>query len=326
MNRWHEYFQELLVEERKDEEMEAHEEVPVRSEEDKISLEELQEAIRKLKYGKAPGCDRITSEMVKNMGRKGVELLLKIYNRVWRDVTLPNDWRKALIMPIYKKGDRRDCSNYRGITLLSTVMKIFEGIIDRRIRTALADTLDDAQSGFRSGRSTQDHVFSIKQIAQKALQERKKVFLAFLDLEKAFDKVQTEILWKVLKKINMNTKLIQMIKEIYKPNINYVIYNNSKSEMFMVKGGLRQGGALSPTLFIIFMNEIIKTCSVKCKKLLVGHWKMERVKVSEGVFADDVVLIASSERDLQENLEIWNLALKEVGMKINKKNQSYGNQ
>lgn len=100
--------------------------------------------------------------------------------------------------------------------------------------------------------------------------------------------------------------------------MNSVITNNTESDSFRTTDGLRQGGSLSPILFITYVDEIIKQCTRKCKKATIGHINLQRVEVSEGVYADDVVIIARNEKDLEENLHIWNTTLHESGMKMNR--------
>lgn len=128
-------------------------------EEEGISREEIDNAIKKLKNGKSPGHDKITAEMIKNMGTVGKLILHQIYNRVWKEEKVPTDWTIGVIVPIFKKGDKKDCKNYRGITLLSQVVKIYEQILENKLRTVTEANLSTSQSGFRKGRSTQDHIF-----------------------------------------------------------------------------------------------------------------------------------------------------------------------
>lgn len=318
MKRWREYFQELLVAKERVEENNEQCEITEDSNREYITLNELQETIRQLKNGKAAGYDKITGEMLKNMGEKGAEMLLEIYNKAWKEEQFPSDWEKALIVPIYKKGDNKDCNNYRGITLLCTAMKVLETIIDKKIRPILDNTLEESQSGFRKGRSAQDHIFTIKQIIEKRTQQQKKTYLAFIDLEKAFDRVPREKLWNILENRGVEHKTIRIIQKIYKNNKNKVISHNRSSEEFITCEGLRQGGGLSPLLFITFMDEIIKECSRTTKKLHVGYKNMQRVDISEGAFADDVVIVTENEKHLQKNLDIWNTTLNRNGMKMNK--------
>lgn len=321
MERWKEYFQELLGQQIQTEDERTTENQPENrgneTEVENIKIEELREVLEALKNGKAPGNDKITNEMMKNLGEESIEVLLMILNKVWTNEKIPQDWGTALITPIYKKGDRKQCDNYRGITLLNTIMKIYEQIINNRIRPILESQISKSQSGFMSGRSTQDHIFTIKQIIEKRDQQNKKLYLAFIDLEKAFDTVPREKVWKGLEERKIHKKIIRKIKDIYETNINYIIKDNLRSSGFKTEKGLRQGGALSPTMFNVYMDRTIKKCDKRVNKMFVGYKNLKRIEIANGIFVDDVVLIAGSEKQLQENLNIWNETMKEEGMKMN---------
>lgn len=324
MNRWREYYQEILGSKDKQEEVTEDqsknrtEDTDEEIEDDEIMKDELEEVIKKLKNGKTPGSDKITAEMIKNVGDKGRELLLEVLNKAWTSEDIPKEWETALIMPVFKKGNQRECSNYRGITLINTIVKIYEQIINNRLKQKVEHTLEEVQSGFRPGRSIQDHIFTLRQIINKTNETGKRLYLAFLDLEKAFDRVPRAAIWESLKNRNVSNKMIRVIQRLYKSGENYIIRKNMKSEKFTVDSGLRQGGGLSPMLFNIFMDDIIKECMEKTIKLHVGYKNLQVVEISEGVFADDIMLVASSEKNLQDNLNIWNQALQKRGMKINK--------
>jgi len=126
MDRWKEYFEELLEagQEEDSTNMEDEEQTnrdELHEDEEKITKEEMEEAIKKVKNGKAPGYDKVTPEMVKEMGEEGKKWLLTIYNKAWKEENIPQDWEIGQIVPIHKKGDNKQCDNYRGITLLSTL-------------------------------------------------------------------------------------------------------------------------------------------------------------------------------------------------------------
>lgn len=147
--------------------------------------------------------------------------------------------------------------------LLNTITKIYEQIINIRLKAILEPQLAESQSGFRPGRSTQDHIFTIKQLAEKRYLQGKHIWLAFIDMEKAFDTVPRSKVWKGLKERGVHSKIIRIIQNIYKTNTSYVIKANMKSLGFKTEIGLRQGGSLSPTLFNIHMDTIITRCMLK---------------------------------------------------------------
>ena len=284
----------------------------------KISLEELTAAVKKLKNGKAAGYDKITGEMLKNMGEWGARMLLKLYNTAIKEEKVPHDWTVGMILPIYKKGNKYNCDNYRGITLLSVVLKVYEQIIQNKLRKIIEPTLTQSQCGFRKGRSAQEHIFTLKNIIDKAMTTKKTKYLAFLDLEKAFDRVPRAEIWKSLQSRNVNEQLIRIIKSMYKDTTNCVATKNMVSEMFTTKEGVRQGGGLSPLLFITYMDDIIKETKKRTRSAAIGHRNLKTVKITELAFADDVVLLADSEESLQFNLNVWKEVLERKGMKLNK--------
>lgn len=284
-----------------------------------ITKGEIIETIKKIKNCKAAGWDKISGEMLKHMGDWGAQVLVKLLNLILQQGNkLPKDWTIGMIVPIHKKGDKKECNNYRGITLLPAVLKIYEQILEQKLRKIIEPTLEETQSGFRKGRSTQDHIFTIKNIIGKAMSANKTLYMAFLDLEKAFDRVPRAKIWNSLQNRKVNYQLIEAVRNLYENTENCVIYQNMKSEMFNTNEGVRQGGSLSPLLFIIYMDDIIKETRRKTKPFRVGYRKLKEVEIRECAFADDVVLMANNERTLQDNLIIWNDALERNGMKLNK--------
>lgn len=189
-----------------------------------------------MKRGKAAGLDQITAEMLINLVEKGMSVLLHLYNKALHEGETPMDWRRGVIVPIYKKGDHKNCNNYRGITLLSIAAKVCERIIRGRLQSI---HLDEAQCGFCKGRSTQDHIFSIKQAIEKCDRKGKIYYLAFIDLEKAFDSVAKKRIWKNLKVWGVGRQIRTAVQSLYENNKRR---GNAQSGDFGVNDGLRQGG------------------------------------------------------------------------------------
>jgi hypothetical protein len=133
----------------------------------KPSVFEVQMAIEKLKRHKSPGIDQIPAELIKAAGRIIRSEIHKLIISIWNKEELPGKWKESVIVPIYKKGDKTDCSNYRGISLLSTTYKILSKILLSRLTRYAEEIIWDHQCGFRRSRSTTDHIFSIRQILEK---------------------------------------------------------------------------------------------------------------------------------------------------------------
>ncbi|KAG6929473.1 hypothetical protein G0U57_005561, partial [Chelydra serpentina] len=160
------------------------------------------------------------------------------------------DMRDANIVTLYKdKGDRSDCNNYRGISLLSVVGKVFARVILNRLQKLADRVYPESQCGFRAGRSTTDMVFSLRQLQEKCREQHKPLLLAFIDLTKAFDLVNRDGLFKILAKIGCPPKLLSVIQSFHDNMKGTVLYDGSSSDAFDIHSGVKQGCVLAPTLF-----------------------------------------------------------------------------
>ena len=132
------------------------------------------------------------------LGYKGVEFLVNFFSRLLRGEKIPDEWRKSVLVPLYKgKGDINECGNYRGIKLISHTIELCERIIEARIRKEV--TIAEQQFGFMPGRSTIDAMFCLRMLLEKWTEGQKAVHCAFIDLEKAYDRVPREELGKCLR-------------------------------------------------------------------------------------------------------------------------------
>ena len=182
-----------------------------------ITIGEVKMAIKKMKNGKAAGDDNLPADIMKKLGEEEMIWLTKLINLAWTKKEVPEDWGRAVICPIHKKGDKADCNNYRGISLLSHTSKIYERVLEGRLRDIVEARLGEWQHGFRPGRGTLDLIFVLKILLEKSWEWDQPKYLGFIDLQKAFDRVPRERLWRVLQQqeyhIPMN--LIEAIKSIY---------------------------------------------------------------------------------------------------------------
>ena len=128
---------------------------------------EVELAIGKLKCHKSPGIDEIPAELIKAGGGTICGEIHKLITSIWKKEKLPEEWKESIIVPIHKKGDKTDCNNYRGISLLPTAYKILSNILLSRLTPYTKEIIGDHQCGFRRNRSTIDHIFCILQILEK---------------------------------------------------------------------------------------------------------------------------------------------------------------
>ena len=271
---------------------------------------EVATAVKGIKSGKAAGEDKIRPEMLKALTREGILWLTRVCQVAWKFGKTPRDWQTGVIIPIFKKGDRKQCTNYREISLLSLPGKVYAKCLERKCREIVKSKLEDGQCSFRPGRSTTDQIFTVKQIFEKSWEYGKDLFVCFVDLEKAYDRVPRDKLWKVLQEYGVNGQLLRAIKSLYcRPEV-CVQVNGKQSKPFHVGVGLRQGCVLSPLLFIVYMNWIDKYSQAdECAT--IGNCEISRL-----LFADDLVLLSSTESGLQRALNSFADACNTAGMKI----------
>ena len=135
--------------------------------------------------------------------------LVRVFNICFMLSIVPVDWVIACMVPIYKdKGDVHECSNFRGISLLSLVGKVYGRVLINRIRDKTENVIAEVQSGFRRGRGCTDQIFIVRQICEKYLEKGKDVYFAFLDLEKVYDRVDRDAMWNVLRLYGIGGRLL----------------------------------------------------------------------------------------------------------------------
>ncbi|KAK3561961.1 hypothetical protein QTP86_019076, partial [Hemibagrus guttatus] len=196
VGRWKEYFEDLLnpTDTPSVEEPEAED-----SEVDSfITQAEVTEAVQQLLGGKAPGVDEIRPEYLKSLDVMGLSWLKRLCNIAWRSGTVPLDWVTGVVVPLFKKGDRRVCSNYRGITLLSLPGKVYSRVLERRVRPLVEPRIQEEQCGFRPSRGTLAQLYTLHRVLEGSWEFAQPIHMCFVDLEKAFDCVPRGILWEVL--------------------------------------------------------------------------------------------------------------------------------
>ena len=143
---------------------------------------EIRKAVKTSPRNKAAGVDEITTEAILACGETGITWLTTIFQKAWNERKVPEDWQRAVVVPIWKKkGSKNDCGTYRGISLLSYTSKIYANILEQRTRYKVEPLLSDVQMGFRKGRGCTDAIFALRQLNEKAIEYNRELNLVFVD-------------------------------------------------------------------------------------------------------------------------------------------------
>uniref|UniRef100_A0A8D8LKZ5 Craniofacial development protein 2 n=2 Tax=Cacopsylla melanoneura TaxID=428564 RepID=A0A8D8LKZ5_9HEMI len=308
-NIWKEYFNELLNvvhdnEENENEDIQGTNSIEIQEDTYELMWNDIDYVWKFIKTGKATGIDEISGEMIKNSGIAGKHWLYRLFRSIWINKTVPDDWRMGVVVPLFKKGDRKKCSNFRGITLTSQVSKLYERLLENKIRPIIETQLNEEQYGFRAGRSTIDLIFGLRQLMEKKYEFGKDLWMAFLDIKKAFDAVRRTKVWDALQHAGINKHMVDRIQDLYQDISSKVRTPVGTTDSFAITTGLRQGGVLSPLLFINVINEIQNKV---CEKIGSG-------KSNLMLFADDIVLWGSNNREIQIQIDAWAEKAKSYGL------------
>ncbi|KAK3531455.1 hypothetical protein QTP70_020536 [Hemibagrus guttatus] len=305
--RWKEYFEELMNEEN-EREKRVEGVNSVEQKVDKIRKDEVRKALKRMKSGKAVGPDDIPVEVWKCLGEAAVEFLASLFNRVLESERMPEEWRRSVLVPIFKnKGDVQSCSNYRGIKLMSHTMKLWERVVEARLRKVVE--ICEQQYGFMPRKSTTDAIFALRILMEKYRDGQRELHCVFVDLEKAYDRVPREELWYCMRKSGVAEKYVRVVQDMYERSRTVVRCAVGQTEEFKVEVGLHQGSALSPFLFAIVMDQLSEEVRQE------SPWTM--------MFADDIVICSESREQVEENLERWRFALERRGMKVSRSKTEY---
>ena len=192
-------------------------------------------AIDKLKSHKSPGIDQIPAELITAGGRAICLEIHKLITSIWKKEKLPEEWKESIIVPIHKKGDKTDCSNYRGISLLPNTYKILSNILLSRLISYAKEIIGERQCGFRRNRSTIDHIFCIRQILEKKWEYNEEVHRLFIDFKKDYDSVSREVLYKILIEFDIPRKLVRLIKMSLTETYSRVRVGKNVSDKFPIR-------------------------------------------------------------------------------------------
>ena len=190
---------------------------------------------------KASGSDGTPAELFQILKDDAVEVLYSICQQMWKTQQWPQDWKRSVFITIPKKGNSKECSNYHTIVLISHTSKVMLKILQASPQQYVNQELPDVQAGFRKGRGTRDQIANIHWIIEKAREVQKNIYFCFIDYTKAFDSVDHNKLWKILKEMGIPDHLTCTLRNLYTGQEATVRTRHGKMDWFQIGKGVHQG-------------------------------------------------------------------------------------
>ena len=290
-----------------------------------VSLDELLDALRVMKRGRAKDEAGIVIEMLKDGSRCLLQAVVDMFNDVlaFRQQP-PTEWKLTKLVVIFKKGDPSLPSNYRPIAILSILYKLFSRVLCSRLMEFLIPQQSVDQAAYRKGFSTQDHLLAVTLLIEKSREFNFPVWFALVDFEKAFDTVEHGILWQTLVQQGVPVHYVALLEKIYSEQM-VSVQAGTRSRWFSISRGVRQGDPISALLFIAIMQACFGELQTKW-----GKANKRRKGLQFGVpvglngrnltdlrFADDVIMVAQRRGDIAKMLRDLSACALKFGLKIN---------
>lgn len=314
VKRWKEYLEELYKEDEGNPLLELERNNDIEEKPRPILRVEFDRAVQELKNNKTPGIDGIPSEVIKSLHQDTLDKIFSMMQDMYNMGEIPSSFTKTQIVTIPKKAATRKCEEHRTISLISHASKILIKILYRRIEQAIEENLTEDQFGFRRNTGTKEAILALRLIIEKMIGKGKELYIAFIDAEKAFDRVNWKQMFDVLTEIGIDNKERQLIYNIYK-NQSAIIEYNGEKEVALIRRGVRQGCGLSPLLFNIYIQQAINEFRQGRKTGVCIHG--ERIDTIR--YADDIALLAETKEDLIEALtDMDEIFHNNYNIKINK--------
>ena len=280
---------------------------------------ELQTALNKLSRGRAPGPDGIRPELLRLLDEYGEAQILDLINTCWLEKSIPKEWKDAAVFSFYKgKGDDASASNYRPISLLNTLYKLYASMLQERLSSKYDRLLRKTQFGFRRGKGTTQPLFIIRRLQDYAMRTGQPFQLLFLDWRMAFDKVNHEGLMTALRRIGLHPHFLDVIQDFYTHPTFYTVGLHGDKSHGTPHTGIRQGCPLSPYLFIILMTVLMSDVDERllATGIPTNTWSVGK-PTYDLEYADDTLLFAVTSSALEEYLKCVQVEASLYGLTLN---------
>lgn len=271
---------------------------------------EVHEEKQRLAKGKSPGASGLRNELLIFAPGEFTRLLTALFGVCWQYACVPSAWKVAMIYPVPKKGDMRQISNYRPISLTESMRKLYERVLLGGM-LAYIEPLDICQGGFRHDRSTLEQVAALHEsIQQRKAATKRWPIVAYLDIKAAYDTVDRRILWDTLVKRNVPREWINMLREMFDHNTSQVTMGGFKSRRFVNEAGLLQGSVLSPVLYAAFINGLPGRLRAQ------SAFKLGDLDAASFFYADDIAMVVDTKEQLRAMLQTCEVFSQEHGFQF----------
>ncbi|XP_054719192.1 uncharacterized protein LOC129228537 [Uloborus diversus] len=281
------------------------------------TLRELEYTLKNLNRNRAPGPYGIKAELLIVNAPELNNELLKIISDVWNQEQMPIEWEGSSIFTIHKKGDRLDCRNYRGITLLNVAFKIFSNILFRRLLPYVLKVVGNYQCGFLEGKSTIDQIHSIRQILEKTKEYGIDTYHLFIDFKAAYDCINRNKLFEAMYEFGIPPKLINLVKMTLGSVKCRIKTMSEVSEVLYTERGLRQGDSLSCILFNLALEKVIRDSSINTRATILQR------TIQILAYVDDIDIVGRRKQDVIEAFVALENAAKELGLTVNEEKTKF---
>ena len=277
---------------------------------DPISVNEVTEQVHKMKPDKACGPDGVSPGLLSLLPGQWILAITTLFNNVFLSGSYPEAWNKARLFTIFKRGDKNNTNNYRGISVINCISKLYDMILCERLNHWFKPYRE--QAGAQRKRSCLEHIVTLRIITDYAKRKKLKLFVTFVDFTKAYDLVPRNILFRLLKRMGCGMVMLAALVAIYVTTESVI-----GTAIVTATLGVRQGSPTSCILFIIFINDLIKTIKSNCNVDGFLQW------LHILVLMDDTVLLATSRASMIRKIILLQNYCTEYGMRINKEKTKF---
>ncbi|EYB85833.1 hypothetical protein Y032_0290g1548 [Ancylostoma ceylanicum] len=272
---------------------------------------EIRHAVDLMPNGRCGGEDKLVAEDIKACGHPLYVALARRFTRYVREARVPTSWQTSKTILLHKKGDKEDLNNYRPITLLPVLYKIFTRCLLARIRRTLEEAQPIEQAGFRGGYSTIDHIGTCTRVIEACAEHQVPLVMVFIDYCKAFDSVEHHAVWRSLLEQGIEQQYVDVLKNCYS-SCTTMFRPFSRTITVPIRRGVRQGDPISPSLFSAVLESVIRKCSWDGQGININGRMLNHFR-----FADDIVVLTHTPQEAEQMIQQLNEEGKKAGLHLN---------